>query len=78
MERRDSTFVIWITGLSGAGKTTLGSAIYDRLKPRRPQLVMLDGDIVRTALSADLGYSETDRRIQIGRIQRLAKILAGD
>jgi len=70
------TFVVWITGLSGAGKTTLCEALYGRLKPSLPQLVKLDGDVVRKALSSDLGYGEADRRVQIGRIQGMTKILA--
>lgn len=68
--------MIWITGLSGAGKTTLCDVLYRRLKPRVPQLVKLDGDIIRATFSADLGYGEPDRYLQIKRIQRLAKMLA--
>lgn len=68
--------VIWITGMSGAGKTTLCQAIWDKLKPGHPELVFLDGDIVRAAFDNDLGYREEDRVCQIKRMQRLAKMLS--
>jgi adenylylsulfate kinase-like enzyme len=68
--------VIWVTGLSGAGKTTLCVALRDLLKPRLPQLVLLDGDVVREAFGAGLGFKEEDRMVQIGRMQRLARILS--
>lgn len=67
--------VIWTTGLSGAGKTTLCAAIYARLKALRSELVLLDGDILREVFGADLGYAECDRVQQIRRIQALAKFL---
>ncbi len=68
--------VIWITGLSGAGKTTLAVRLRDLVKASFPQTVLLDGDIVRQAFGAALGYAEPERRIQINRLQNLAKILA--
>ncbi len=68
--------VIWITGLSGAGKTTICEAIEARLKPTMAQLVMIDGDIIREVFGASLSYREVDRVIQINRIQKLAKFLA--
>lgn len=68
--------VIWITGLSGAGKTTLCAALYRLLKPRLPELVLLDGDAIRSAFGADLGYKEADRQVQVKRLQNLAKVLS--
>lgn len=68
--------VIWITGLSGAGKSTLAIALRDLIKPKLPQTVLIDGDIVREAFGVGLGYSEPERRTQIQRIQKLAKILS--
>ncbi|MBO6834705.1 adenylyl-sulfate kinase [Pacificispira sp.] len=67
--------VIWITGLSGAGKSTVCNRLWDLLKPTIPELVLLDGDTVREIFGSQLGYSEAERRIQIGRIQSLAKEL---
>jgi adenylylsulfate kinase len=74
--REITSVVIWVTGLSGSGKTTLCRAIWDALKPRLPQLVMLDGDAVRAMCGNDLGYTEQDRIAQITRVQRLARMLA--
>ena len=68
--------VIWVTGLSGCGKTTLCDALYALLKPRMPHLIKLDGDEIRAAFGNDLGYAESERTKQIGRIQRMAKMLA--
>ncbi len=68
--------VIWFAGLSGAGKSTLCEAIYARLKPRMPELVLLDGDAIRAGVSADLGYTEADRTVQVSRVQRLARLLS--
>jgi adenylyl-sulfate kinase len=68
--------VIWVTGLSGCGKTTLCDALHALLKPRMPHLIKLDGDEIRAAFGNDLGYAESERKKQIGRIQRIAKMLA--
>jgi len=66
---------IWITGLSGSGKTTLAKALADELNGCiRP--VLLDGDQIRELYGNDLGFDEASRKIQIGRIQRLAKWLS--
>src|SRR3990167_9076067 len=68
--------VIWITGLSGSGKTTLSAALYSLLKPRLRGLVVLDGDMIRSAFGNDIGYRESDRVIQVKRLQNLAKLLS--
>lgn len=68
--------VIWITGLSGAGKTTLGAALFDLLKPRLPELVLVDGDAIRAMFGASPDYSESGRTIQVKRIQALAHYLS--
>jgi adenylylsulfate kinase-like enzyme len=67
--------VIWLVGLSGAGKTTLGLAITTLLGPAIP-VALLDGDAVRAAIGDDLGYAPGDRAIQIGRLARLSLLLA--
>ncbi|MBI4322967.1 MAG: adenylyl-sulfate kinase [Candidatus Omnitrophica bacterium] len=67
---------MWVTGLSGAGKTTLCRALYHLLKPQLPELILLDGDHIREAYGNDLGYSEAERMTQIKRVQRLARLLA--
>ena len=68
--------VIWIAGLSGAGKTTVSQLLYTRLKPSLPQLVLLDGDVIREALGHDLGYAEAERVKQVSRVQRVARLLS--
>lgn len=68
--------VIWITGISGAGKTTLSVALYELLKPRLPELVLIDGDAVRAMFGENLDYSEASRMVQIKRIQALVHYLA--
>ncbi len=67
--------VIWITGISGAGKTTLSDAIARRFKPSTPELVQIDGDQIRDLFGAGLGFCESGRFEQIQRIQRLAGLL---
>ena len=68
--------MIWVTGLSRAGKTTLCNALWKLLKPYLPELVSLDGDMIRKAFGEGLGYREEDRVVQIKRIQNLAKMLS--
>ena len=69
--------VIWITGLSGAGKTTLAFALQARLREVRVvRSIVLDGDQIRSVVGDDLGYSRRERERAIGRIQRLAKMLS--
>lgn len=54
--------VYWITGLSGAGKTTTGTALYQKLREIKSNVVMLDGDKFRWAYGGAFGYSEEERR----------------
>lgn len=68
--------VIWMTGLSGAGKTTVCRLLYDRLKPKVPELLLLDGDALREAFGHDLSYTEPDRVRQVMRVQRIARLLS--
>jgi len=67
--------VIWITGLSGAGKTTLCQKVFDALKPTMPELVHVDGDVIRELFGADLSFAEEDRVRQIKRIQAISSFL---
>lgn len=72
----DAGMVMWVTGISGSGKTTLCRALYRLLKPRLPELALLDGDVMRATFGDDLGYQETDRVVQVKRMQGLAKNLS--
>jgi adenylylsulfate kinase len=69
-------FVIWLTGLSGAGKSTIGTAVANELEQRGLLVDRLDGDVVRTHLSAGLGFSKEDRDTNIHRIGWVASRLA--
>jgi adenylylsulfate kinase len=67
--------VYWITGLSGAGKTTIGRLFYEQLKEKYPNTVFFDGDTLRKVFGDDLGYTEEDRRVCAMRYARLCALL---
>ena len=71
-----SGFVLWFTGLSAAGKTTVGSLVARELEERGLTVEVLDGDVVRTHLSQGLGYSKEDRDTNIRRIGWVSSRLA--
>lgn len=68
--------VYWITGLSGAGKTTIGRLWYEKLKSEGGNAVFLDGDELRQVFGDDLGYTEADRRKSAMRNARLCALLS--
>lgn len=68
--------VLWLTGLSGAGKSTIAMELERRLFLRGWQVTVLDGDNVRTGLNADLGFSEADRAENIRRVGEVAHLFA--
>ena len=72
----DTGFVLWLTGLSGAGKSTVASALAPRLLERGHRVEVLDGDEVRTNLCQGLGFSRQDRDTNIARIGYVAGKLA--
>mgnify|MGYP001617624887 CR=1 FL=1 len=67
--------VIWLIGMSRAGKTVIGREVYNLLKAKQPNVVFLDGDIVREIMGNDLGHTIEDRRKNAWRICRLCKFL---
>jgi len=67
---------IWFTGLPSAGKTTLALALADRLRVDGVDVEVLDGDEIRTHLSAGLGFSRADRDTHVDRIGFVAELLA--
>jgi adenylylsulfate kinase len=69
-------FVVWLTGLSAAGKSTIGRIVADELERRGLLVDRLDGDVVRQHLSAGLGFSKEDRDTNIARIGWVASRLA--
>jgi len=68
-------FAVWLTGLSGAGKTTLADRLVSHLREQGAKVELLDGDIVRTNLSQGLGFSREDRDTNIRRIGFVAELL---
>lgn len=67
---------IWLTGLSGAGKTTIAEALATELAERGSRVQILDGDELRTNLSAGLGFSRNDRNAHVTRVGFVAELLA--
>ena len=68
--------VIWLIGKSGAGKSEIGKRLYDKLKLIIPNIVFLDGDELRDAISWDLGHSLADRHTSEKRRSQLCKLLS--
>lgn len=67
--------IIWLIGMSGAGKTTLAKALYGRLKPTVPHLVRLDGDEFREIFRNDVDHTVEGRRWNAERISRFCRVL---
>ncbi len=68
--------VIWLTGPSGAGKTTLAKALADKLLSMNYNVEVLDGDGIRSKLYPDLGFSEKEREMHNRVVVEMAKLLA--
>jgi sulfate adenylyltransferase len=69
--------VVFFTGLSGAGKSTIARALFDELRQRgEPDVSLLDGDEVRRHLSADLGFDAASREANVERVARVAAGIA--
>ena len=69
-------FTLWMTGLSGAGKTTIAKILESELHNRGIRFERLDGDVVRESLTKDLGFSKEDRDKNIERVTFVAKLLS--
>jgi len=67
--------VLWLTGLSGAGKSTIANMLEKKLYARGHHTYLLDGDNVRHGLNKDLGFTDTDRVENIRRIAEVAKLM---
>jgi bifunctional enzyme CysN/CysC len=67
--------VIWLTGLSGAGKSTIANLVEKRLFDLGKHSFLLDGDNVRHGLNRDLGFTEADRIENIRRVGEVAKLM---
>ena len=67
---------VWLTGLSGSGKTTVANRLAKRLRAAGAKVEVLDGDVVRTNLSKGLGFSKEDRDTNIRRIGFVCGLLS--
>jgi bifunctional enzyme CysN/CysC len=67
--------VVWFTGLSGAGKSTIATALERRLYALGRHTYLLDGDVVRSGLSKDLGFADCDRAENVRRLMEVAKLM---
>ncbi len=72
----DSGWTLWLTGLSGAGKSSLACEIVKRLHFKGLSVELLDGDLVRETLSKGLGFSKEDRNTNVRRIGFVANLLS--
>ncbi len=66
--------IIWFTGLSGSGKSTIACALEKRLHEKSAQTYILDGDNMRYGLNSDLGFTSEDRKENIRRIGEVSKL----
>lgn len=70
--------ILWFTGLSGSGKSTIACTLEHALCERGHTTALLDGDNVRHGLNKDLGFSAEDRQENIRRVGEVAKLFAGE
>ena len=70
-------YCVWFTGLSGAGKSTLAYALQQDLSASGMNACVLDGDVLRTGLNSDLGFSPEDRAENVRRVGEVAKLMTG-
>ena len=73
--KQHAACVVWFTGLSGAGKTTLALALQNTLHHQGIHTAMLDGDCLRHGLNSDLGFSQEDRASNVQRTAQVCKLM---
>ena len=73
--KRQSPLVLWFTGLSGAGKSTIADRVEQRLFAEGLHSVLLDGDNVRHGLNRDLGFTDADRVENVRRVAEVARLM---
>jgi len=77
LQHQHQGVVYWFTGLSGAGKTTVGSLFFQRLRDQKNNVVYLDGDVLREVFSGSHGHSPEERKNLAMHYSRLSRMLAG-
>ena len=75
MKNNSLPLCVWLTGLSGAGKTTIAHQLHNIFTDNKIPCYVLDGDVLRSGINADLGFSDEDRSENIRRVSHIAKIL---
>ncbi|MCO4850889.1 adenylyl-sulfate kinase [Bacillus vallismortis] len=73
-KNKHQSSILWLTGLSGSGKSTIANAAARELFEQGYQVIVLDGDNIRHGLNKDLGFSDEDRKENIRRIGEVAKL----
>jgi len=76
MDKKEKGFVLWFTGLSAAGKSSVAEAVYTKLSQGGVRIEILDGDIMRKNLTCDLGFSRKDRDENIRRVGFISNLLS--
>jgi bifunctional enzyme CysN/CysC len=74
-QKQQTPFVLWLTGLSGAGKSTIAALLDRRLVDLGRHTFVLDGDNVRQGLTRDLGFTAADRAENIRRVAEVARLM---
>jgi bifunctional enzyme CysN/CysC len=74
--QEDQGTIVWFTGLSGSGKSTIADGVYQKLKQQGKRVARLDGDVMREAFGDRLGFSEADRRLNVDIAAFTARQLA--
>ena len=74
-QNRHKSIILWFTGLSGSGKSTIAHSVEEQLFKQGFRTFVLDGDNVRHGLSSNLGFSEEDRKENIRRVGETAKLM---
>jgi bifunctional enzyme CysN/CysC len=74
-QKRQKPAILWFTGLSGAGKSTIANLVETKLNARGAHTALLDGDNVRHGLNKDLGFTAADRVENIRRVGEVAKLM---
>ncbi|MBX3617447.1 adenylyl-sulfate kinase [Nitrosomonas sp.] len=73
--KKQKTFILWLTGLSGSGKSTIAKLLEKKLHAMGKHTYLLDGDHIRRGLSKDLGFTDADRVENMRRVAEVAKLM---